>query len=473
VTHVLSVTSECAPLVKTGGLADVAGALPAALAPQGVSVRTLMPGYPAVMQAVTSAKTVLQIGDCFGGPATLRAGSHEGLDLLILDAPHLFERGHGIYLDATGKDWADNIERFAALSRVAADIANGVLGGWQPEIVHCHDWQAGLVPYYMKLDGSKARSVMTVHNVAFQGLAPAQKLGELGIAPTDFTSDGVEYFGNISTLKAGLIFADKLTTVSPTYAQELMTPEFGMGMDGVLRHRQTDLTGILNGIDETVWSPAVDSNISTYKTPRGKAANKATLRSEFGLPDGDGPLCIVVSRLTEQKGLDLLLEALPALLDRGGQLALLGFGDPALESAFSALEHPNVSVHIGYDEPLSHRMMAGADAILVPSRFEPCGLTQLYGLKYGTLPVVALTGGLADTVIPATTATLAAEVATGIQFNPVTALALKNALIRLCDLYDQPKLWAKLQRNAMKQPVGWDVSANAYADLYRDLISAT
>ncbi len=472
-THVLSVTSECAPLVKTGGLADVAGALPAALAPQGVSVRTLMPGYPAVMQAVTSAKTVLQIGDCFGGPATLLAGSHEGLDLLILDAPHLFERGHGIYLDATGKDWADNIERFAALSRVAADIANGVLGGWQPEIVHCHDWQAGLVPYYMKLDGSKARSVMTVHNVAFQGLAPAQKLGELGIAPTDFTSDGVEYFGNISTLKAGLIFADKLTTVSPTYAQELMTPEFGMGMDGVLRHRQTDLTGILNGIDETVWSPAVDSNISTYKTPRGKAANKATLRSEFGLPDGDGPLCIVVSRLTEQKGLDLLLEALPALLDRGGQLALLGSGDPALESAFSALEHSNVSVHIGYDEPLSHRMMAGADAILVPSRFEPCGLTQLYGLKYGTLPVVALTGGLADTVIPATTATLAAEVATGIQFNPVTALALKNALIRLCDLYDQPKLWAKLQRNAMKQPVGWDVSANAYADLYRDLISAT
>lgn len=468
--NVLSVTSECVPLVKTGGLADVAGALPGALAAEGIAVRTLIPGYPAVMSAVGKAKVVMEKADFFGGTARVLAGKHAGLDLLVLDAPRLFDRGHGIYLDETGKDWPDNIERFSALSRVAADIAGGALADWQPDVVHCHDWQAGLTPYYMKLDGVKARSVVTIHNIAFQGIAPAQKLGQLGIAPKDFIPEGVEYFGNISTLKAGLMFADKLSTVSPTYAEELMTPEFGMGMDGLLRYRRDDLTGILNGIDETVWSPEVDGHIANYKTPRGKAANKAALREEFGLPDADGPLCVVVSRLTEQKGLDLLLEALPALLTRNGQLALLGTGDPALEQAFQSYDSPNVSVRIGYDEPQSHRMIAGADVILVPSRFEPCGLTQLYGLRYGTLPLVALTGGLADTVIPATPATTAMQVATGVQFNPVTSHALAGALTRLCDLYDQPKLWAKLQRNAMKQPVGWENSAKAYASLYTDLI---
>ena len=469
----LSVTSECVPLVKTGGLADVAGALPEALKAEGIAVRTLLPGYPVVMSAIGKAKPVLDLPDCGGAPARVLAVKHAGLDLLILDAPHLFDRGAGIYLDETGKDWPDNIERFAALSRVAADIAKGDLKGWVPDVVHCHDWQAGLAPYYMKLDGAKAHSVMTIHNIAFQGIAPAQKRGALGIAPKDFTPGGVEYFGNISTLKAGLMFADALTTVSPTYAEELMTPEFGMGLDGVIKHRKDVLTGILNGIDETVWSPETDPHISTYKTPRGKAANKAALQDEFGLPVSDGPLCVVVSRLTEQKGLDLLLEALPTLLARGGQLALLGSGDPALEKAFQSVENPSVSVRIGYDEPLSHRMIAGGDAILVPSRFEPCGLTQLYGLRYGTLPLVALTGGLADTVIAATPASIAREVATGVQFSPVTALSLSNALSKLCDLYAQPKLWAKLQHNAMKQPVGWDSSAKAYADLYRGLAEGT
>jgi len=471
VIKVLSVTSECVPLVKTGGLADVAGALPGALIAKGIAVRTLIPGYPIVLEKVGKAKVVFKIANCFGGPARVLSAQHAGLDLLVLDAPHLFDREHGIYLDGTGNDWPDNIERFAALSRVAVDIAGGAISDWQPDVAHCHDWQAGLTPYYMKRDGSDVRSVMTIHNIAFQGIAPAQKRVELGIAPKDFTPDGVEYFGNISTLKAGLVYADKLTTVSPTYARELMTPEFGMGMDGLLRHRQSDLTGILNGIDEAVWSPEVDEHISTYKTSRGKAANKKALRVEFGLPSSDGPLCVVISRLTEQKGFDLLLQSLPALLSRGGQLALLGSGDPALENAFASIDDPNVSVQIGYNEPLSHRMIAGADAILVPSRFEPCGLTQLYGLRYGTLPVVALTGGLADTVIPSTPASLAVEVATGVQFHPITGLALSGALTRLCDLFEQPKLWAKLQRNAMKQPVGWDVSAAAYATLYNDLLS--
>ncbi|MEL6521567.1 MAG: glycogen synthase GlgA [Pseudomonadota bacterium] len=468
---VLSVASECAPLVKTGGLADVAGALPGALVPLDVTMRTLLPGYPAVMAGLGPAEEVGQVANCFGGPARLLAAKPKGLDLLVLDAPHLFERGAGIYLGDDGKDWPDNPERFAALCRIAADIATGLLGDWLPDLVHCHDWQAGLVPYYLR--GANVPTVLTIHNIAFQGLTGTERAGALGINTADLTVDGVEYWGQISALKAGLVFADRLTTVSPTYARELMTPEFGMGLDGVLRDRRADLSGILNGIDLGTWSPAVDPHIRTYKTPRGKTANKTALREEFGLPDAKGPLCVVVSRLTPQKGLDLLVEALPTLLARGGQLALLGSGDPELEEAFRAIDDPNVAVRIGYDEPLSHRMIAGGDAILVPSRFEPCGLTQLYGLQYGTLPLVALTGGLADTIIPATPATLAREAATGLQFYPVTSEALRNALSLLCDLFDSPELWSRMQRNAMTHPVDWAPSAAGYAALYKDLVKAT
>ena len=468
--NTLSVTSECVPLIKTGGLADVAGALPKALNKNGIAVRTLLPGYPAVLKAVKSPSTLKVIDDCFGGSAQLLAGTHQELDLLILDAPHLYNRDHGIYLDNNGEDWPDNIERFAALSRVAADIANGLVDDWQPDIVHCHDWQAGLTPYYMKVNNSKAKSIMTIHNIAFQGIAPARKRRALSILPKDFNPEGVEYFGNISTLKAGLMYADKLTTVSPTYAQELMTHEFGMGMEGVLRYRKNDFMGILNGIDESIWSPEIDTEIINYKSPRGKNLNKIILQKEFNLSKAKGPLCVVVSRLSEQKGLDILLEALPTLLSRDGQLILLGSGDSWLENEFRNIPHPNVSVFIGYDEKLSHRMIAGADAILVPSRFEPCGLTQLYGLRYGTLPVVSSTGGLADTVVSASPAAIASQVATGIQFNPITPLALSQALSKLCDLYEQPKLWSKLQRNAMKQSVGWEDSGHSYARLYKELL---
>ncbi|MEM8654005.1 MAG: glycogen synthase GlgA [Pseudomonadota bacterium] len=468
---VLSVASECAPLIKTGGLADVAGALPGALAAHGVEMRTLLPGYPAVLAALDAGRVIGSF-ECFGGAGRLLSGDAAGLDLLVLDAPHLFDRDAGLYLDAAGKDWPDNPERFAALCRVAADIAGGTLGDWAPDLVHCHDWQAGLVPYYLTRDAVPVPSVLTIHNVAFQGLVSMDRADALGIAKADLTREGVEYWGQISALKAGLIRADHLTTVSPTYARELMTAEFGMGLDGVLRARRADLSGILNGIDLDVWSPSVDTHVRPYKTPRGKAANKTALRTEFGLPEADGPLCVVVSRLTAQKGLDLLLEALPALLGHGGQLALLGSGDPGLEAAFANYDHPHVAARIGYDEALSHRMMAGGDAILVPSRFEPCGLTQLYGLQYGTLPVVALTGGLADTVVPATPATMVKGLATGLQFHPVTANALTNALIQLCDLFEQPKIWSKMQRNAMAHPVGWAPSAAAYAALYSDLLEA-
>jgi starch synthase len=299
-------------------------------------------------------------------------------------------------------------------------------------------------------------------------------MASLRIDPADFTAEGgLEFWGQIDALKAGLVFSDKLTTVSPTYARELARPEFGMGLDGVIRARTADLVGILNGIDTATWDPARDPDIAKpYKSPRGKTAAKTALRGEFGLPPADGPLCVVVSRLSDQKGLDLLLDALPALLDRGGQLALLGSGDAALEHKFRAVaEHPNVGVHIGYDEAKSHRVIAGGDAILIPSRFEPCGLTQLYGLRYGTVPVVAMTGGLADTVITANPAALTMGVATGLKVYPLTADALAQALHRLCDLYADPPVWRRIQRRAMAQPVGWEVSAAAYADLYRSLLT--
>ena len=474
VIAVLSVASEAAPLVKTGGLADVAGALPGALRAHGVGMRTLLPGYPAVMAALEAPRICAEVPSCFGGPARVLRARGGGLDLLVLDAPHLFTRGAGIYLGETGADWPDNPERFAALSWVAAEIAGGLIPDWRPALVHAHDWQGGLAPYYLARStaAGKVASVLTIHNIAFQGLAPASRLGSLRLDPADFTPEGLEYWGQISALKAGLIWADRLTTVSPNYAEELLSPAFGMGLDGVLRARRGQLSGILNGIDTQVWDPETDPLITPYKAAKGKAANKAALRAEFGLPEAEGPLCIVISRLTAQKGLDLLIEALPALLERGGQLALLGSGDPGLEQAFlAAAAHPQVGVRIGYDEALSHRMLAGGDAILVPSRFEPCGLTQLYGLRYGTLPVVALTGGLADTVIPASPATLAGKVvATGVQFSPVTAAALGAALGRVCALYAQPKLWRAMMRNAMAHPVGWDHSAAAYAQLYRDIL---
>jgi starch synthase len=473
VIQVLSVTSECVPFVKTGGLADVAGALPTALAEQDVRVRTLLPGYPAVMKSLVQAAPVLRFDTVFGGPARVLEATCGGLDVLVLDAPHLFDRPGNIYLGPNGADWPDNAERFAALSWVAAQIGLKGARTWRPDVLHCHDWQAGLAPEYLRAAGSALPCVMTVHNIAFQGLTPALNPARLKLDPDRFSADAYEFYGKVSALKAGLMAADWLTTVSPSYAAELMTPEFGMGLDGVLRHRANRLRGILNGIDTAVWDPSTDPEIKTFKSLRGKAHTKAALRTEFGLPVSAGPLCVVVSRLTEQKGLDLLLEALPNLLNRGGQLIVLGSGDPKLEAGFrAAANHSQVAVHIGYDEAMSHRLIAGGDAILVPSRFEPCGLTQLYGLRYGTLPLVGLTGGLADTVINASPAALDRGVATGIQFHPVADTALRTALDHLCDLWSQPDVWRKMVRNAQKQPVGWDRSAAAYAELYREALTS-
>ena len=470
-TRVLSIASECAPLVKTGGLADVAGALPGALAAEKVQMRTLLPGYPAVMAALQDATEVAPFDDLFGGPGRVLAGQAAGLDLLVIDGPHLFARPGNPYLGPDGRDWPDNPERFAALSWVAAWIGVHGAGGWHPQVLHGHDWQAGFMTEYLRQMGGGPATMLTIHNIAFPGTTTVGRMHSLRLDPGRYSVDGYEFYGGISALKAGLMGADALTTVSPTYAEELMTPEFGMGLDGVMRYRRESLTGILNGIDTDMWNPATDPAIRPYDSLAGKAPNKDALRTEMGLPDAPGPLCVIVSRMTHQKGLDLVLEALPALLDHGGQLAVLGSGEPALEYAFRQMgdHNPNVAVRIGYDEALSHRLIAGGDAILVPSRFEPCGLTQMYGLRYGTVPVVGLTGGLADTVINASPAALARGVATGLQFSPVTADALQGALTRLCLLYRDAETWSRIQHNAMAHPVGWDQSARAYAALYARL----
>jgi starch synthase len=473
--RVLSVASECVPFVKTGGLADVVGALPRVMGGQGVDMRVLLPGYPKVMQAIASqgGAVVMEDESLFGGPGRVVRARAREVELMVLDAPHLYMRDGTPYLAPGGEDWEDNPERFAALSWIAARIGAEGAADWRPDLLQCHDWQAGLAPYYLARRGGGPACVMTVHNIAFHGAAPAGRIAALRLDPADFHPGGYEFYGQINALKAGLVWSDRITTVSPTYARELTRPEFGAGLDGVVRARAQDLSGILNGIDAEDWNPATDQHLAArYRSPRGKAKNRAALRMEFALQKARGPLCTVVSRLTWQKGLDLLLEALPALLDGDGQLILLGTGEAAMEDAFrhAAEEHPAVAVHIGYDEAMAHRLIAGADALIMPSRFEPCGLTQLYALRYGTIPLVPLTGGLADTIIPANPAALAAGAATGVQVHPLSAETLKLALMDLCALHAERETWARMQTNAMAQPVGWETSAAAYARLYREVL---
>lgn len=473
---VLAVASEAFPLIKTGGLADVVGALPGALAGHHVGVTTVLPGYPAVVQALTSAEEIGAFDHFFGGPTRLLKGVAGGLPVIVVDAPHLYDRPGNPYLGPNGSDWPDNPIRYAALSQAAAQVASGAVGGVGYDILHAHDWQAAMAPAYLAHQGGhRPRSVVTVHNLAFQGQYPADLFPSLGLPASAFAVDGVEYYGMVGYLKAGLHYADRITTVSPTYAREIMTAEGGMGLDGLLRARAGVVSGIVNGIDADIWNPATDAALGKPyddKRLKGRETNRKALHETFGLTYDEGPLFCVVSRLTWQKGMDLLAEALPALLSTGGKLALLGSGDQALEGAFLAAARVHagrVAVRIGYDEALSHRMMAGADAILVPSRFEPCGLTQLYGLRYGCVPVVARVGGLADTIIDANDAALQAGVATGLQFSPVTQEALEAAIRRAAVLHADKGSWTRLMKRGMASDLSWQRRAKAYADLFHSL----
>lgn len=476
---VLSVASEAYPLVKTGGLADVVGALPSALAPEGVQVRTLLPGYPAVLAALSDARVVHECRDLMGGSARVLAGHAGGLDVLAIEAPHLYRRAGNPYVDAQNRDWADNALRFGALARVAAEIGRGALTSYRPDVVQAHDWQAGLVPAFLEYEPSpRPATVLTVHNLAFQGQFAADLLEPLGLPPRAFHVDGVEYYGGIGYLKAGLALADAITTVSPTYASEIKTAIGGMGLGGLLTKRGDAVSGILNGIDTRVWDPAHDDLIAArfdVKRLRARDLNKSALQARLGLDIAPRALLYgVVSRLTGQKGIDLVLDALPSLLAQGAQLALLGSGDASLESALlhAAGQHPGrIAVVLGYDESLAHGIQAGVDALLVPSRFEPCGLTQLCALRYGAIPVVARTGGLADTVVDANEMALAAQMGTGVMFSPVTSDALVHALERTAELYAQPTAWKALQKRAMASDVSWARPAAKYAALYRALLA--
>jgi starch synthase len=480
VVHVLSVASEAFPLVKTGGLADVVGALPPAVAPEGVAMRTLIPGYPAVIDVLQKAESVASFAKLHGGSARLLAGRHAGLDLFVLDAPHLYARPGNPYVRGDGKEWPDNALRFAALADCAAQLGRGVVPAFVPDIIHAHDWQAGLAPAFVHYGpGPRPATVMTVHNLAFQGQFPRELLATIGLPPHAYAIQGVEYHGTIGYLKAGLALADRITTVSPTYAAEIRTTEAGMGLDGLLRERAGVISGILNGIDDQVWDPAVDPYLAQrfdQRHPAQRVPNKAALQQRFGLDVDPASFVFgVVSRLTWQKGMDLLLEALPTLTGAGAQLALLGSGDRALEQGFISAGrrmHGRVATVIGYDEELAHKVQGGADALLVPSRFEPCGLTQLCALRYGAIPVVARVGGLTDTVVDANEMALAARAGTGVQFAPVTRERLELALHRTLALWHDRATWRAMQSRAMATEVGWARPAQHYAALYRELVAA-
>jgi starch synthase len=477
-TRVLAVASEIFPLVKTGGLGDVAGALPLALAGADVQMTTLVPGYPAVLGAIQDAEPVMTFPDLFGGPAQILHAKAAGLDLLVLQAGHLYGRDGNPYLGPDLAEWPDNALRFAGLGAAAAAIA--VLPEHGFDIVHAHDWQAAMAPVYLHFHpGRRPGTVQTIHNLAFQGRYPSTLFPRLGLPSSAFSIDGLEYYGDVNFLKGALIFADRLTTVSPTYAREITFLADGMGLDGVLRQRATDLTGIMNGIDDTVWDPAADPLIAEpFTRPRlaRRAVNKARLQERMGLTvDADSLLVGVISRMTTQKGLDLLVPQIDAMVAAGMQLVILGTGDPAMQQGFTAAaaEHPSqVACIIGYDEGMAHLIQAGTDALLVPSRFEPCGLTQLYALRYGAVPVVARVGGLADSVIDANEAALAAGVATGLQFTPVTEAALWTTLERCLRLWRNRKVWERMQRNGMAADVSWRTPAKHYAALYQSLIAA-
>jgi len=476
--RVLFATAEAYPLAKTGGLADVSRALPVALRRLGLDVRLLMPGYPRAYVRVENPRIVAKIPPVLGvTDATLVEGTFPETDLpvYLIDSPSLFRRNGGLYQDDSGKDWPDNALRFAFLARVGTEISMGRLAtGWKPDLVHANDWHAGLLPLYLALEKDlRPSTVFTTHNMAFQGNFPAHWLETLGLPAACYQAGGVEFYNQISFLKAGLRYADRVTTVSPTYAREILTPEFGFGMEGILRQRGEDFVGILNGIDGALWNPATDSMLARpFHTSdiSGKRACKSALQQELGLPaKPDTPVIGFVSRITHQKMADVILEALPWLSQQDMQFVSVGEGDPSMEAGFDQARErysTKTAVIIGYDEAVAHRLQAAADILLAPARFEPCGLTQLYALKYGTLPVVRRTGGLADTVVDATATSIADRTATGFVFDEATKDELVSALSRALSLYREPLIWRRLQLQAMAQDFSWDASATQYAALY-------
>ncbi|MDO8207829.1 MAG: glycogen synthase GlgA [Gallionella sp.] len=481
---VLFVTSEIAPLIKTGGLADVSGALPAALRNLNIDVRVLVPGYPQVMKQMGPSEVVATFSDLPGFPASRLIFSimKSGVPLLVLDCPDLYQREGGPYMDpATGHDWADNHLRFGLLSKIAS-----VLGSfestlsWRPDLVHGNDWQTGLTGVYLSVAAGAVPNIMTIHNLAFQGNFRPKKVGLLHLPPESFHINGIELYGNMSFLKAGLYYAYHITTVSPNYAREIQGEELGFGLQGLLRSRNNDITGILNGIDTGEWDPETDRHLPEHFSVgrmAGKAQNKQALQSRMGLEvNPDVPLLAVVSRLTHQKGLDLLLEIVPRLLELPVQLVILGSGESSMQQTARDLaqEYPGkIAAMIGFDEGLSHQIEAGADMFIMPSRFEPCGLNQFYSQRYGTPPIVHNTGGLADSVVDCNQDTLRDGTASGFVFSGMTTDNLFAAIQRAVELYRDERKWKALRRNCMSKDFTWETSARAYRRVYLKVLGRT
>lgn len=476
---VLFVTSEVAPLIKTGGLADVSASLPVALMHSGVDIRVLVPGYPAVIEGIkskgrlTSFPSIGELPQC-----QLLAGKlPNGVPALIVDST-LFNRPGGPYHDAAGKDWFDNDLRFGLLSYLGAVLSSSASPiAWRPKVVHCNDWQSGLTPAYLQfIKGDKARCMMTIHNLAYQGIFPPSAVSRLGLPPSCFQPDGVEYYGNMSFLKAGLHYSSRITTVSPSYAREIQQEELGFGMQGLLQHRSDQITGILNGIDTDAWDPEGDPYIERYfnaaRLP-AKVDNKRALQKRMGLAsEHEMPIIGMIGRLTYQKGTDVFLAAAEELANSPAQLAILGSGDSGMQDALQDLARSrpgHVAVQIGYDEGLAHQIEAGADLFLMPSRFEPCGLNQMYSQRYGTVPVVNATGGLKDSVVDASPEAISDKTATGFLFNGVTREALVGATKRALTTYKNKKVWRQIQKAGMVKDFSWEASAARYIELYRNL----
>ena len=477
---ILFVTSEAHPLIKTGGLADVSGSLPKALAELSQDIRILIPYYQAV-KTFNNVRYVCSLRIDNRNINILETRMPESNILVwLIDYPTFFNYPGNPYVDEHGNAWPNNAERFALFCRVSVEVAmNRIHQDWQPDIVHCNDWQSALVPAFMSLEGSeRPKTVFTIHNLAYQGLFPAETAATLSLPTQLLHPEGLEFHSLLSFIKGGLVYSDWITTVSPTYSLEIQTPDFGYGLEGLLTHRNNVLSGILNGIDLEQWNPESDPLIArnyTAETLAAKKTNKTELQKRFSLPVTDQvPLFGLIGRLVEQKGIDMILDALPQILEMPLQIVLLGSGEKSMERKLMNYAHlypEKVAVTIGYDEALAHWIEAGSDVFLMPSRFEPCGLNQMYSQRYGTLPLVRRTGGLADTVIDAVPQTLSNNTATGIVFDDATPGSFLEAVKRAALLYGNSKAWKQMQINGMNKDFSWEQSARQYLDLYQSLTS--
>jgi starch synthase len=474
---ILFVTSEAHPLIKTGGLADISGSLPKALLDLGVDVRLIIPNYQAIKATEdVYYKSTVRVNNIDANILETRLPGTQ-LPVWLVDCPEFFGFAGNPYVDKHGKAWGNSAERFALFCRIVVEVAmnRGYLD-WTPDIVHCNDWQSGLVPALLSLEALRPATVFTIHNLAYQGLFPKATWTSLNLPSRLWSSEGLEFNGMLSFIKGGLAYADRITTVSQTYAKEIQTADFGYGLEGLLSYRKNDLTGIINGIDADQWNPETDAAISQrydILTLPKKQFNKAAMQKQHGLPvDNTIPVFVLISRLVEQKGIDLVLECLPEMLKLPLQFILLGKGEKHFErqlSAFANRYPDKIAITLGYDEDLAHQLEAGADVFLMPSKFEPCGLNQLYSQRYGTVPVVRKTGGLADTVVDTLPETLINKTATGFVFNEATAGSLMEAIKRALIVYSQPEIWQQLQVNGMQKDYSWNNSAKEYMTLYEQI----